>query len=557
MTCPFLKPTREIWLDAMEGELSSLLSLNEWLVLATSWWSDEQEAGRGYHKSSLDAASTNRWPILSAWRWCVSMPDREALYAEEPQGHSSHGVSLEGACDLAYRGIVPRALGKALDAHDMVVGAAPPVHSDSDGEEYATLAQPEQVEQEVMKITARQKRCCNAIRVTTVLLLGLRKMRAEYAQMISAWCELQKLASSLSTPVAAPVPPAGNAPHPQAAPAIPRAILLSSILQEWLTSQEGLSVIESLRWLAPGPSTLVARVRSEMGIPTGASSQQVLRACEPLGIPVRTAEVISWGSGLPAWSDAREEWQIPCACAGAPHGQTIHRCSTCGGAVAGQSCAPAVRSLCRWCGTAANLVCSSCLRGIHFRGECCRWNCGAAPQFAPSASQSRALCPDCMWEWVRALASSASPSPAALVALDIRAQMERSASNMAAGAGAAIARNRVPSFTASQARTWFLQHLRERGWVRIRQLHSAALSAIGAGGASSSAIELTALRTALRSLVTEGTLSRNGTGANVAVSLSNGPRRVHQPRQRRRRHQSASHDTQRSVRRRTSSVDSL
>ena len=154
------------------------------------------------------------------------MPDREALYADEAQGHSSHGVSLEGACDLAYRGIMPRALGKALDSHDIAFGAAPPVHSDSDGEEYATWAQPEQVEQEVMKTTARQRRCRNSIRVTTVLLLGLRKMRAEYAQIISAWCELQQLASSLSDPVAAPVPPAGNAPHPPAAPAISRVVLL-------------------------------------------------------------------------------------------------------------------------------------------------------------------------------------------------------------------------------------------------------------------------------------------------------------------------------------------
>ena len=178
-----------------------------------------------------------------------------------------------------------------------------------------------------------------------------------------------------------------------------------------------------------------------------------------------------------------------------------------------------------------------------------------APQFAPSASHDRALCPDCMWEWVRVLASSAPPSPSAMAAVDIREQMERSASSMTAGAGAAIARSRVSGFTASQARNWLLEHLRERGWVRLRQVHAAALSELGSLGGRSSAAELTALRTVVRSLVAEHILRRNGSGANVAVSLRGGPRLVHQPRQRRRRTQPL--DPQRSVRRRTSNTDPI
>ena len=64
-------------------------------------------------------------------------------------------------------------------------------------------------------------------------------------------------------------------------------------------------------------------------------------------------------------------------------------------------------------------------------------------------------------------------------------------------------------------------------------------------------------KTGLRGYLAERILRRNGTGANVAVSLRGGPRLVHQPRQRRRRTQSLPLDSQRSVRRRTSNTDPL
>ncbi len=53
--------------------------------------------------------------MLAAWRWLVRMPKREALIADEgPDESSARCLSLEGPCDLAYRGVLPAALGRAL-----------------------------------------------------------------------------------------------------------------------------------------------------------------------------------------------------------------------------------------------------------------------------------------------------------------------------------------------------------------------------------------------------------------------------------------------------------
>ena len=55
-----------------------------------------------------------RWPILSAWRWRVMGPEHEVLFTGADQFISRSSVALEGPRDLAYRGVLPMALGSAL-----------------------------------------------------------------------------------------------------------------------------------------------------------------------------------------------------------------------------------------------------------------------------------------------------------------------------------------------------------------------------------------------------------------------------------------------------------
>ena len=108
-------------------------------------------------------------------------------------------------------------------------------------------------------------KCQRAVQVTTLLALGIRKMRAEYARLTDSWCELTRLAVGL----AHQPPPAAAAQAPAAQ--IPRATesAAARMLDDCLQSPRGLAVVQQLRWSVPTHSALVARIRTEFG-PAGA-----------------------------------------------------------------------------------------------------------------------------------------------------------------------------------------------------------------------------------------------------------------------------------------------
>ena len=58
------------------------------------------------------ASSIMRWPILSAWRWIVRNPAREDVLRTAPDGQPD--PIQESAFDLAYRAVIPAALGYAI-----------------------------------------------------------------------------------------------------------------------------------------------------------------------------------------------------------------------------------------------------------------------------------------------------------------------------------------------------------------------------------------------------------------------------------------------------------
>ena len=72
------------------------------------------ETGDAEHLGTVPALTASRWPILTAWRWLVVMPSREADLSVDTGGHSAAGVALERECDLGHRGVMPKALGRAI-----------------------------------------------------------------------------------------------------------------------------------------------------------------------------------------------------------------------------------------------------------------------------------------------------------------------------------------------------------------------------------------------------------------------------------------------------------
>lgn len=148
-----------------------------------------------YEGGTLPAAARARWPILSACRWFVTMAAREELYSQEDNESSRQGALLEGAVDLAYRGIMPRVLRQALCAAECA--HAVPASPGSE-EEFATGREIDAAEAEAAEVGRRRGSLPNSVRITTVLVAGLRRLRWEYARLTDAWCNLRVIRNSLN-----------------------------------------------------------------------------------------------------------------------------------------------------------------------------------------------------------------------------------------------------------------------------------------------------------------------------------------------------------------------
>ena len=62
--------------------------------------------------------SAARWPILCAWRWRVRIPANEAVLNALRASDHSDTSDVEGPTDLAYRCVMPAALGYAIQKID-------------------------------------------------------------------------------------------------------------------------------------------------------------------------------------------------------------------------------------------------------------------------------------------------------------------------------------------------------------------------------------------------------------------------------------------------------
>ena len=118
---------------------------------------------------------------------------------------SSTGVDQERSEELAYRGVLPLALGRCLCGSGVAAGA------DDVEEEHAVLRRMEAVMAEAEARSSRIKRHMPVVRFTSLLLLGLRCIRAQYQQRTKAYMDLA--IRRLPAPEAPPgpeVPPAAE-----------------------------------------------------------------------------------------------------------------------------------------------------------------------------------------------------------------------------------------------------------------------------------------------------------------------------------------------------------
>ena len=94
--------------DSVEAALSELQPPALLIAAATAWRARNANLVPGVPSPS----DVSRWPVLSAWRWLVAFPEREAYLSEEPRGSSRDCSHRAKGHDLAYRGVLPLALGK-------------------------------------------------------------------------------------------------------------------------------------------------------------------------------------------------------------------------------------------------------------------------------------------------------------------------------------------------------------------------------------------------------------------------------------------------------------
>ena len=306
------------------------------------------------------------------------MSDREVIYGEDVEGSSKHAVSREAGADLAYRGVIPRGLGKCLRMHAV---PSRPQEDDVFPEEFATAGSPDAYTAEAQEVLGIHRMCWAPLRIASLLVLGIRKIRAEYAERIEAWRSLRRCALQIQSV-------GSSASSQSGVNATVRGVLLHTLqarVEVWAGSSGGRGCIRELRWECPTLSVLAARLRGELGGLGGASLAMVRNATGPLGIPTATDESIVWSFGVVGWEAVRAAWQKKCSCVGSQPSLSI--CRTCGGACEGTPDDADVRGLCRWCFLPSEVICSACGRGIHYRYNCSRWLRGASPCFfVPSVS---------------------------------------------------------------------------------------------------------------------------------------------------------------------------
>ena len=160
LNCAAMRPLVNHVRDLLEAELLLLRSSSELLREAARW----SQARVVETPSGADRAT---WPHLCAWRCLITTPEREAFLSQNDLISSSTGVDQERSEELAYRGVLPLALGRFLCGSGVAAGA------DDVEEEHAVLRRMEAVMAEAEARSSRIKRHMPVVRFTSLLLLGL------------------------------------------------------------------------------------------------------------------------------------------------------------------------------------------------------------------------------------------------------------------------------------------------------------------------------------------------------------------------------------------------
>lgn len=516
MTCTCVSEVRDQVRDVIEAELCRHVERSVLLAAADEWWESMEERGMGSSsRAAVSNADKRRWPVLARWRWLVSMPSREALFSRDVGGHSSEDVRAECEVDLAYRGVIPRALGYVLRETSDTMDP-----ESSSEEDFATANEADAAMREASRARSRWSRAGAGKEVAVALVLGLRKIRASYVRQIEAWCELRRLACATPSGPEAEEGEEEEDEDPAAppAPAVSRTVELENRISAWAATANGCHSIAQLRWLIPDHSTAVARIRAELAFPTGAGEKQIRAAIERLGIPVRQGDVVSWGADLPSWEEVKARWCCQCECPAVPQQHGLAVCGGCGGVMFPSHGQEPMPGICRWCSQPCMEVCSSCYRGVHLRGQC-KWNHGASPLYVTFSQEGKAVCPDCLWDWVCMCDVQPSSTNPDTMSPGVNEHMHELAGNCLPGAGSTNVEPGTsrPSFGRGRARRWVLAYLASRAWTRKRSVVAAFLSAMRSRSGNPSPARVEGV---LSGLIQSGHLLEDGSGVHSAVRVS-------------------------------------
>ena len=380
---------------AVELELASLGCTQDLISAA-----EKHFAGTTCPPSHLPSSyCTGKLPILSAWRWLVRIPAKEALLNARCSPHSPDTSEPEGPMDLAYRCVLPSPLGYAIHKIDIPPEGEPTIEDD------ATLLDMHRLSKEAEDRLALWRAQRLAIMVVTALALGLRRLRAEVRRRVDAWKILAASAASApQTPLFLPTPPVPQSQlEDHQTPR--RRCSFHPAFREWATSS-GVSFIRTLRWSIPPLDTVIERTRTTARCATHASAAKITEALINLGVPFATAYGPSWGPGFPEWNAARQLFHVPCNCEFPdehPVTSVFARCRHCHGYSI--HCEAPAQAPCKACGRSSDTVCAACHNGFHNMAQC-GLRSGVNKEYFPAPTELFPVCPDCLWQWAQFLSTS-------------------------------------------------------------------------------------------------------------------------------------------------------
>ena len=379
MTCAGTRHPTNLLRTDMEALLGQLTDQEQLLQDASVWRRTCRQQGRAHLIPEPSVQDSSTWPILAAWRWLVTLPGREAQLSQDVGGHSSAAVIQERGWDLGHRAVLPAGLGHSLSR-------LLPERVPNDTEEFAVWRHTEQTTREAELQQRRHDRIRPAVKCVSLLLLGIRRIRVEYARRIHAWKQLQLTMEQLRIPEVLQVPPDVEDGR------------LPSILDAWFATPRGLTTARELRWLVPSLSVLAARIKAE--VPACRLSSHSIRVCAASHrIPIAVHGQPNWVDKWPSFPEMQISLRSPCTCLSAPP-VSISCCWTCGGVQLPPAAPPRMCPFCRR--TNGGNQCRNCGCSIHFMGQCI-WNRGANRCYQEGALDAISLCPDCWGVWRAAL----------------------------------------------------------------------------------------------------------------------------------------------------------